>query len=342
MIEMSLRQSESVALPEQPAGGSWRSVLAHMLVTTLMIVADWLVFVPAVLFHCALRSGRRAAWLTGIAAIAIVAINVAVHATSDVPLMRMAWANLAGIGFAVVLPSLAALPLVEKGVKFGRLLTLLLLGSTTGLLAVEFASRALAAFSPFGFLVAQTRELFTAMSAAGRKNGADELAMLRFERVAGYMADNMMVSSMLIGLTIMFVLSLLMIGRLPAWRERVARSENANELAGSFLFRNFALPDWVLLAFIVGGLAPLTTGLWHKVTVTALVMAIFLYLLQGLAISRFVLVSIGSGLAGWLLLALVTLTIGPMLFAFTGLFDPFFDFRHYKKRKDDSHESHSD
>ena len=40
---------------------------------------------------------------------------------------------------------------------------------------------------------------------------------------------------------------------------------------------------------------------------------------------------------------LLTLTgVGPLLLGLAGLFDPFFDFRHFKKRKDDSHESHSD
>ena len=34
--------------------------------------------------------------------------------------------------------------------------------------------------------------------------------------------------------------------------------------------------------------------------------------------------------------------VGPFLLTVAGLFDQFFDFRHFKKRKDDSHEGHSD
>ena len=46
---------------------------------------------------------------------------------------------------------------------------------------------------------------------------------------------------------------------------------------------------------------------------------------------------------GWLLLVFLTITgVGPLLLGVAGLFDPFFDFRHFKKRKDDSNESHSD
>jgi len=52
----------------------------------------------------------------------------------------------------------------------------------------------------------------------------------------------------------------------------------------------------------------------------------------------------GATLIAWGLLFLFTFIGGMslLLLGLTGLFDPFFDFRHFKKRKDDSHESHSD
>jgi hypothetical protein len=57
----------------------------------------------------------------------------------------------------------------------------------------------------------------------------------------------------------------------------------------------------------------------------------------------------GAGLAqtmfGWMMLAFLTLLtagVPVLLLGVAGLFDSFFDFRHFKKRKDDSHESHSD
>jgi hypothetical protein len=347
MIEMSLRQSEPVALPEQPTGGSWRSVLAHVLVTTLMIVTGLLVFVPAALFHCGLRSGRRAAWLTGIVAMAIAAFFVGAVPAPDANQTRMAWAELAAFGLAVVLPSLLALPLVEQGVRFGRLLALLLLGSTIGLAAVELGSRALTSFSPFAFHSAQAKQGGAMMLEFYRKSGIPPEGMRAMERWFGYWSENLLPGLMLVMLAMIFVLSLLMLGRLKTWRDRVARSANPIESAGAYLFRNFAVPDWVLLAFIAGGLTPLTTGLLHKVAANALFLAVFLYLLQGLAVFRYVLAAIGGGFAGamlgWMLLAFLMLTmIGPLVLGLAGLFDPFFDFRHYKKRKDDSHESHSD
>ena len=57
------------------------------------------------------------------------------------------------------------------------------------------------------------------------------------------------------------------------------------------------------------------------------------------------LLGIGAGVLGtvfgWGMLV-ITMPFSLLALAVTGLFDSFFDFRHYKKRKDDSHESHSD
>jgi hypothetical protein len=137
-----------------------------------------------------------------------------------------------------------------------------------------------------------------------------------------------------------------MIGRLKAWQAHIARS-GPTEAPGAYLFRNLALPDWLLFGFILGGLTPIATGLLQKVAANVLTVVVFLYVLQGLAIFRFMLVAVGAGFAGtmlgWTLLAFLTFTgVGPLLLGLAGLFDPFFDFRHFKKRKDDSHESHSD
>ena len=125
------------------------------------------------------------------------------------------------------------------------------------------------------------------------------------------------------------------------------RAHRDTESLGAYLFRNFSLPDWLLFAFVLGGLTPLASGMLQKIAANTLAVVAFLYILQGLAIFRFLLVAMGAGFAGtmlgWLLLAFLTITgVGPLLLGVAGLFDPFFDFRHFKKRKDDSHESHSD
>jgi len=151
----------------------------------------------------------------------------------------------------------------------------------------------------------------------------------------------------LIDIIVVFVLSLVMFGRLKAWREFVNRRDaNADRgpIAAAYLFRNFSLPEWLLFAFIIGGLTPLASGMLQKVAANILAVVTFLYLLQGLAIFRSLLVAVGAGFGGvmfgYLLLGILTITgIAPILLSIAGLFDSFFDFRHFK-RKDHSDESH--
>ena len=87
-------------------------------------------------------------------------------------------------------------------------------------------------------------------------------------------------------------------------------------------------------------------GPLQQVAGNVLAVIVFLFLLQGLAVFRYMLVKAGAGpigtIFGFLLLGLLCLTgLGLLLLVMAGLFDPFFDFRKLK-RKDDSHESHTD
>lgn len=376
MIEMSLQQSEPVALSHRSPGRQVRSVAVYSLLTALMIVTPMMVFVPTALFHCAIRNGRRAAWIAGVLAVAIAALYMA--AVPQTPAtMKVAWVGLAGLALSIVVPSLAVLPLVERAAKFGHVLVLLLMGSTLGLAVTELGSRAMLSFSPFAAQVADAQRLNGQIMTFYRTNGVPAEQLRMMEKWASY---NMFLlpGFLLIMISFVFILSLLMLGRLKAWRDRaLARADNEpaaranneaaarvvneaaaradneaaargdNQALGAYLFRNFSLPDSLLFAFIIGGLTPLASGMLQKVAANTLTVVAFLYILQGLAIFRFLLVAMGAGftgtMLGWLLLVLLTFTgVGPLLLGLAGLFDPFFDFRHFKKRKDDSHESHSD
>lgn len=344
MVDTSLSQSEPVSLPDRPLGPVVRSVVGYSLLTALMIVTPVVVFVPAALFHCAIRNGRRAAWATLIIALAIAALFVAVPAATR-EAANMAWSYLGAIAFAVALPSMAALPLVERGEKFGRLLVFLLVASACGLALIEIGSRALLDFSPFAAQVAQAELTSKQFLQVYRNAGVPASSLELTARGFGY-GIFVLPGFILMQMAMVFILSLLMLGRLKAWRELAARRGDSEAL-GAYLFRNFALPDWLLFAFILGGLTPIATGMLQKVAANTLALVAFLYILQGLAIFRFILVAVGGGAAvtmlGWLLLVFLTITgVGPFLLAVAGLFDPFFDFRHFKKRKDDSNESHSD
>ena len=101
------------------------------------------------------------------------------------------------------------------------------------------------------------------------------------------------------GCSIVFVFSLVMFGRLPAWRQFVAR--RGLPTPTPYLFRNLALPEWVLFAFVLGGLSPLASGLAQRLGMNLLVVVAFLYLLQGLAIFRSFMVAAGAGIVGTLL-----------------------------------------
>jgi hypothetical protein len=346
MIETSLHQSEPVMLPGRPFGRLVRSVAIYSLLTALMIVTPMLVFVPAALFHCAIRNGRRAAWVTVLVAFALACGYVSMMSTAAADTVRLAWTYVAGVAFGVALPAMSALPLIERGEKFGRVLLFLLIGSTIGLTATELGSRTLLHFSPFAAQVAQVQQETANLMQVYRTNGMAPEVLRVFERSAGY-TTYLMPAVMLTYIALFFVLSLLMFGRLKAWRELSARRGNSEAL-GAYLFRNLSLPEWLLFAFLLGGVTPLVHGMAQKVAANLLAVVIVLYVLQGLAIFRFLLVAMGVGLVGtvmaWLLLLFLTITggVGPLLLGVAGLFDPFFDFRHFKKRKDDSHESHSD
>ena len=82
----------------------------------------------------------------------------------------------------------------------------------------------------------------------------------------------------------------------------------------------------------------------QQVGANILAVVTFLYLLQGLVIFRSFIAATGAGFAGtlfaWGLLVVLTMTgIGPLLLSIAGLFDSFFDFRHFN-RKDHPDESH--
>jgi uncharacterized protein YybS (DUF2232 family) len=272
-------------------------------------------------------------------------LYVAMMPASPADALKMAWTYVAGITIAIALPSMAALPMVERAEKFGRVLVFLLIGSAIGLAITEVGSQALLDFSPFAAQVAQAKQTSAEFIQLYRAKGMPAEMVHIAERWIGY-STFVLPAVMLINVTLVFVLSLLMFGRLKAWRELVARRADS-EAFGAYLFRNFSLPEWLLFAFLLGGLTPLAHGMLQKVAANVLTLVAFLYILQGLAIFRFLLVAMGAGFAGtalgWMLLAFLTITgVGPLLLGVAGLFDPFFDFRHFKKRKDDSHEDHSD
>jgi hypothetical protein len=337
MIE-SLPQSEPVVLPQRPSSRPARSVLGYSLLTALMIVARMPVFVPAALLHCAIRHGRRAGWAALIITVLLVIAYGATTQADTIPAQHMIWSWLAAAVLAIAIPAMAAVPMVARSENFGRVLMFLLAGALVGLALTEVAAQALLSFSPFAAEVAQTKQAWTEVARMYRelKAPAD---MIRLAERAGPVNAYLLPGQLVASLSVIYILSLLMFGRLRAWQNV--------ESARPYLFRNLQLPEWLLFAFIFGGLTPIASGLLQKVAANTLVVVALLYILQGVAVVRSLLVTMGAGFVGsllaWTFIGFMFFTgVSQVLLGVVGLFDPFFDFRHFKKRKDDSHESHSD
>jgi uncharacterized protein YybS (DUF2232 family) len=336
MIESSVHPTEPVPLPMRPFGTVVRSVLGYGAVTGLMLAAnDLAIFIPAVLIHCALRNGRRAAWGALAVALPLAAAAIAGLPESALPFVI---ARTAATALAIAVPAIFAVPLVERNEHFGRVLMFLGGGAAIGFGITELAARAFANYSPYAAHVKLMQTAVAQMVQMYRAGGGQEAD--RLGEWMSYYATSLQPAALLLSAVTAFVLSLLMIGRLRAWRERMTGETAANH----YRFRNFAMPDWVLFAFVFGGITPLVTGALQQLAANVLMVVTFLYVLQGFALLRFLLAAVGIGFLGALIACAFTMLtgIGPLLLGVAGLFDPFFDFRHSKKRKDDSHESHSD
>jgi hypothetical protein len=309
-------------------------------------VSPLFVFLPAAIFQCAARNGRRIAWLSlfiGAAlagGLVVAGANAPQVSSADA---HMSVAYLVALILAVALPSMVVQPMVERGESFGRILVIALVFATIGLGATEIAMQAGTSFSPFVEQVASARvtaaKFITQYQHAGVP--ADALGFLRRWMEIGVYC---LPAFLLVDVVLVFVMSLVLFGRLRSWRTLLDRKKPAEP--SPYLFRNFSLPDWVLFAFIAGGLSPLLTGLAQRVSANVLALVAFLYLLQGLAIFRWLLMAAGAGFFGvlfaYVILGVLTLTgIAPLLLSITGLFDSFFDFRKFN-RKDSSDESHPD
>jgi hypothetical protein len=345
MTETSLQHDEPVAIPARSFGKQVRSMAGYTIVTALMFVSPLFVFIPASLLHCGIRNGRRAAWLLLVLSGVLAALLVYPSATAAAPGdAATSYGYLLGLFLAIGVASLAVLPMVERGEKFGRVLIVSLVLSIVGLVVTELAMRTVIGFSPYASQIAEAHDTATKLVAGYQKAGfpPDAVAFLRkWMDVGSYCLP----AFLLVDVTIVFVFSLVMLGRLRAWRDVALRRTALSVATTPYRFRYLSLPEWLLFAFVIGGLSPLASGMAQQVGANVLVVVSFLYFLQGLAIFRLFVAATGAGIVGslfaWTLLGLLALTgISPLLLCIAGLFDSFFDFRHFN-RKDHSDESHS-
>ncbi len=338
-------QNEPAAITGPSWSRSARHVIGYAILIAVMFVSPLFVFLPAALFLCTIRNSRRVAWTAlfiGAALAAILTLSGTSAPQVTAAEAHMSVAYLVALILGVALPAMAVTPMVERAEPFGRVLVVALVIGVIGLGATETSMRGITGFSPFADQVANARittaKFITMYQGAGIP--PDAITFLRKWMGIGVYC---LPAFLLIDVTLVFVLSLVLFGRLRSWRELLERRPVASS---PYLFRNLSLPEWLLFAFVIGGLSPLASGMPQRIGANVLALVTFLYLLQGLAIFRSFLAAAGAGFAGvffaYLILGLLTMTgIAPLLLSIAGLFDSFFDFRKFK-RKDHSDESHSD
>jgi len=294
-------------------------------------------FVPAAFIHSGLRNGRSGAWAAVGGATFILSMATLAYGSVTPIALAVNVAALLRFLLEVGLPAALAMVLIRREASFGVVLTASIAASVAGFGLTELAMREIFNYSPYQAIVGNFRSASgDALAAYRQREFFPEDAVLFlsgfFERVAASFMPVLMV----IVAGLMFTLSLVMIPRLPAGRAT----------GSTYLLRSLVLPEGLLFLFVASGLASLAPGTLRVIGLNVLGAVVFLYLLQGLAIFRSLLVRFGFGPLG-VLTAYVTLAIltiyGVALFALflAGLFDPFFDFRKLK-RKEDSDESDTD
>src|SRR6266849_6898274 len=99
--------TETAAIPERTLGKSVRYVAGYAILIAVMLVSPLFVFLPAALFHCIIRNGRRIAWASlfiGTAVAGLLAV-----AGANAPQVTPTEAN-TGLAYLVALVLAVALP----------------------------------------------------------------------------------------------------------------------------------------------------------------------------------------------------------------------------------------
>jgi len=195
--------------------------------------------------------------------------------------------------------------MVERGEKFGRVLLSALIPAIAGLGVTEFTIRTISGISLYAVRLADTHVQMTALIAMFVKAGFPASSFAPVQR----WTELCVTASVVTNVTLAFVFSLVMLGRLLAWRDVALRRPAA---PSPYRFRFLSLPEWLLFAFVIGGLSPLASGMAQQIGANVLVVVSFLYFLQGMAIFRSFVAATGAGVIGsmfaWTVLGLLTVT----------------------------------
>ncbi|HEY5611383.1 MAG TPA: DUF2232 domain-containing protein [Thermoanaerobaculia bacterium] len=333
MIENTTYE-EPVTVAEATRGNVVRSTAVHAVVAALMFVSPLQLFVPSAYIHAGLRNGWRAMWGAILGSVAILAGITAMTAT-DAHLLGQT-AAIGRLLLEIGVPAAIAFWMIRRNATIGTLLAAVIVSSVAGFVVAELVMRVTASYSPYAAIVANFRSASSSTIEFYRGLGMAEEGLRAMSRMSDALSGAYLPALLVSVTALMFTLSLIMIPRLPAGRAT----------GSQYLFRNLAWPDLMLIGFVLGGLAPLASGSLRVAGFNVLAVVAFLYMLQGLAVFRSLLIRMevrlfGNVIAYTTLVLLTFNLIAPFLLFLGGLFDPFFDFRNFS-RKDDSDESDSD
>lgn len=316
------------------SGAELRKMGLHALAAAVMYVTPLILFVPAAFITAGVRFGIKGlVTAIGGAALVLIALASVLGGWSVSPAELSGIARLvATVGF----PAWIATMMLGRRAGIGSILVAAVITSAIGYGAVELVMRATLDYSPYLNIQAAFEKAGGPTIELYREMGISGEALDAVERFSAAIASTFVPSLMLIITATMFLFSVVMLGRLP-WSERGAPN---------LLFRGFRLPDWVLFGFIAGGLSPFLGGIPRKIGLNLLVVVLFLFVIQGLAVFRGITLKLRLGALGifvaWAMLAFLTFNgVGVFFLFLAGLFDPFFDFRNFRK-KGENDEGNSD
>ena len=303
--------------PARSAGAKARSVVFHSLAAAFMFVSPLALFVPAAFMSARIKNGR-----TGIAGAIFGAAGIfflaSLGGTSGGP-SATTMANTGRLVFEIGFPSFVATELMSRALPFGVVVLAALLSAAMGFFINEVALQSLMSYSPFEAVVQNVRTTSASSIEMYRSAGFPPDMLDSMRRLSEVVATSYIPLIMAAVTVLMFVLSLVMLPRLPVGRRSGA----------GFHFRTLSFPDLLLFVFVVSGLSPLAQEPLRTIGLNVLGVIVLVYFLQGLAVARSVMTRPGMKMPAMLIAfsILVFLTIyliAPVLFFLVGLFDSFF------------------
>lgn len=319
---------------ETSAPGRFRStvgIAVHALLVSLTVLPPLTLLVPAIVLSAAFRYGQRAARLVLVVTVTVMLLG---SLAGGGEAARSGFTTAGLLVFQIGFPALLLAQQVERRVPSGAAFLAAFGMALLGVVVVEGIMRIAWGYSPWAGFVAEAGSVFDQAIAMNAQLPAEYLGMMR--KVGDVIVASFLPAVITANTALMFLVGVVMVPRL--------RKGDAE--AQQYRLRNFSLPDWVLVAFIVSGLSPFAEGELRTAGLNVLAIVALLYWVQGLAVVRMLMsrspVGFLASAPAFVLLGLVSFNLVGMAVLFlTGLFDSFFDFRNLK-RKEDSDESDLD